>query len=317
MPRNCHDEDMITRNDQIPTINSYIRVLARIVSLIPALQDGLEKVKTRHSLIEVLEHIIASDKALRALVKDIPEFFLQGYQLQSDTSLPSFTAVHNERGSRAAMPVWSPVARRSLAISAADKIIMIQWPILFHSFQIPIFSRSRAICCRRHDHLEEHEAVSKDGNEISLWTHSAFCVTATMVIGLELLFREVHIDDEARRLRGAFAGTAPRLKDHKCDRIAERGPALIETMLEAGEQLVLEVMRQPLSGSCIKATQLELANKVVESNEISAKFLVMGPDSKKRQEAFLQSCFQAGSSLHTPIWPVNGSFIGDQEQDVD
>lgn len=47
-----------------------------------------------------------------------------------------------------------------------------------------------------------------------------------MVLGLELLCHDVHIDEEAQRLRVALKSTAVRLRTRNCDVIAERGAGL-------------------------------------------------------------------------------------------
>jgi hypothetical protein len=60
-----------------------------------------------------------------------------------------------------------------------------------------------------------------------------------MVIGLKLLFRDVHTDDEARRLHVALNDTVTRLKTRKYDVFTDRGAALIATFVKIEEQLVI------------------------------------------------------------------------------
>lgn len=265
MPRNCHDHDMTLHGDQIPTITSYVRVLSQIARLMPRLLDGLGSSNTQTSLLEVYKHVISSDMAFRSLMQKVPSFLMRESQSPDEE----------------AWPVWVPLARRSLAISAADKIIMIHRPILFHSFQIPEFSRTRKTCLAAAKAiLREHEAGVNTENSISLWTHSAFCVTAAMVIGLELFFHENHIDEEARDLRACLSQTAQHLKSRNCDIIAERGAALIDTLLSIEEELVLKVMRLSLGESAVKKTQIDVVNELIENNEIVAKFLSFQPARK-------------------------------------
>lgn len=246
---------------EIPTINAYIRTLARIASLMPTMLTGLGPARSRYSLADIAKHIDSSDKAFRNVVQDLPTFLLRDISSSDDHACAS----------------WLPVARRSLAITAADKIITIHRPILYHSFHIPAFARTRATCvAAAMTILQQHEAVSSD-KSIPLWTHSAFCVTAAMVIGLELLFRNNHSDDEAGRYRAYLTGTAQRLKSRKCDLIAERGVALIETVLALEEEVVLRVMRLSSQRSSEKGTQLDVVTQMVEGNEIMAKFLALRP----------------------------------------
>jgi hypothetical protein len=98
-----------------------------------------------------------------------------------------------------------------------------------------------------------------------------------MVVGLELLFRDVHTDDEASRLRATLNDTAVQLRTRKCDVIAVRGAALIDTFLEMEEQLVVKIMRLSLHGASTRTVQLSLVNEIIEKSDIVAKFLALSP----------------------------------------
>ncbi|KAL3480817.1 hypothetical protein BJX99DRAFT_205017 [Aspergillus californicus] len=274
LPRNCHDEDMIDQDDQVPTINSYIRTLSRIALLMPPFLDGLGHAQGSYSLDKAYSLVVSSEIALRALIKDIPTFFLR--QPPTDTN----TSTRFD---------WIAVARRSLSISVADKIIMIHRPVIFHAFQAPTLSRTRNICVSAaRTILREHEAVTNE-DAPSLWTHSAFCVTAAMVVGLELLFRDVHTDGEASTLRAALNDTAVRLRTRKCDVIAERGAALIDAFIEIEEQLVIKVMRLSLYGASARSVQLDLVNELIDKNDIIAKFLALSPQKPGANSAQMEA----------------------------
>ncbi|KAL3483719.1 hypothetical protein BJX62DRAFT_219732 [Aspergillus germanicus] len=97
---------------------------------------------------------------------------------------------------------------------------MIHRPVIFQAFQASPRSRTRKICVSAgRSILHEYAAVTNE-NAPSFWTHSAFCVTGSMVVGLELLFRDVHTDYEASRLRATLNYTAVQLRTPKCDVIA-------------------------------------------------------------------------------------------------
>lgn len=288
---------MLDQDAQIPTINSYIRTLARIASLIPPMLDGLGPARARHSLADIANHVALSDKAFRSVVQTIPMFLLREVPPVLDhVFLP-----------------WLPVARRSLAITAADKIIMIHRPILYQSFQVPAFFRTRVTCvAAAMTILQQHEAVTEEVT-ITLWTHSAFYVTAAMVLGLELLFREDHADDEARRLRSSLSRTAQRLKSRRCDLIAERGVALIDTVLTIEEEVVIRVMRLSLHGTSIRNTQLDVVNEMIRNNEIVTKFLALRPGTAGMEiidTEYLQMDNELGNYTALANESMNGSEDG-------
>lgn len=281
---------MIDQDDHVPTINSYTRTLSRIALLMPPLLDRLGDAQAHSSLDDAYRHVVRSELDFRALIKDIPVFFLRE---QSD---PANIGIR---------PSWITIARRSLAISAADKLIMIHRPIIFHSFQTPEFSRTRQVCVSAAmTILREHEAITKE-NTPSLWTHSAFCVTAAIVLGLELLFRDVHIDDEATTLRVALGNAACRLRDRKCDVIAERGAALIDTFIEIEEQLVVKVMRRPSHGTSVRSFQVSLVNEILEKNDIVARFLAHSPRSPESFPDYTGNLPMSANPVtsHTPVSP--------------
>ncbi|RMJ03376.1 hypothetical protein CDV36_015100 [Fusarium kuroshium] len=296
-PSNCHDEDMLVLDDQIPTINSYIRTLGRIASLIPATLDEMGPAKSRLTLFQAHRKILSLEAAFNDAMNKTPKFFFRDYT-SNDTS-----------------PSWLPVARRSLAISASDKIIMIHRPILFHSFREPALARSRRICTSAAmTILREHEAVFAE-KCTPLWTHSAFCVTAAIVLGLELLFRDAHMDQNAIKLRSTLANTAVRLRGCKCDVIAARGAALIATMLNVEEQLVLRLMRQPVQeSSSARALQLELVEGMIESNEILAQFLTLSVGHTPSSPSHVDNTQQIDGL--DDLWLAQNSFVEGDNQEL-
>ncbi|KAM0433396.1 hypothetical protein ACHAPT_004274 [Fusarium lateritium] len=228
----------------------------------PRSLDGLGPATAPYTLTDVAGYVASSDQALRHVMRDIPSFL----QMSSQTE--------NRTDSLA----WLPAARHSLALSTADKIIMIHRPILYHSFQMPAFARTRTICVAAAMTIfRAYECISEEV-VVPIWTHSAFCVTAAMVIGLELLFCDSHMDDKARHLRAVMTTTAQRLRKRKSDMMAERGAALIDTVLRVEEDLVLKVMRlSHPDGPSLKSAQRKIANNMIGENEIMAKFLALSP----------------------------------------
>ncbi|KAF5643981.1 c6 zinc finger domain protein [Fusarium sp. NRRL 25303] len=267
LPINCHDEDMISQNETVLTINSYPRVLVRMALLMPKLLDSLSSALPRRSLAETYKVVASSYSALHDIVRHLPPYFTQTPPPQSGTG--------------EYMPAWLPFARRSLALSAADKVIMIHRPVLYHAFQVPALIKARKSCVAAAKTIfKEYESISQEG-VIPIWTHSAFCVTATIVIGLELLFREAHTDDEASSLRSIMNRTAQSLQSRQSDIIAARCAALIETILLVEEELVVSLMRLSFDGSTaqLRSAQIGIINRMVGGNEIMAKFLAYRPSN--------------------------------------
>lgn len=251
---------MIEREDKVATGSSYVRMLANSAALVPPLLDGLGPMKGRKPVGEIYEHILAFDQAMRSNVQRIPEFLLRESAPDGGADL-----------------LWLPLARRTLAISAAEKIIMIHRPVLFHSFQSPAFAKTRATCIAAATTiLREHEYATAE-NSVSIWTHSAFCVTAAMVLGLELFHRTDHTDDTAHRYRQMIIRAAERLRRRRSDAIGKRGAILIDTILAAEEDLVVRLMRTARQGGSVESRQRSVINEMIGSHEIMAKFLSKTP----------------------------------------
>ncbi|KAG9497541.1 hypothetical protein J7337_010402 [Fusarium musae] len=244
LPINCHDEDMMPKNETSLTINSYPRAMVQVALLMPKLLDSLNSNLPRRSLAETYKVVTASYSALRDIVRRLPPYFMQTPEPQSGTD--------------EYMPPWLPFARRSLALSTADKVIMIHRPVLYHAFQVPALTKARKSCVAAAKTIfKEYESISQEG-VIPIWTHSAFCVTATIVIGLELLFREAHTDNEAISLRSIMNRTAQSLRSRQSDILAARCAALIETILLIEEELVLSLMRSSFDGSTTQLRSVQI-----------------------------------------------------------
>ncbi|KAL1887495.1 hypothetical protein Sste5346_010194 [Sporothrix stenoceras] len=286
LPQNCNDDDMVARSSSVPTNSSYVRMLGRTASLIPPLLDGLGAMGARKPPAEAYQHILACDRVMRANVAQIPEFLLRD-DASSTSNVP-----------------WLALARRTLAISAAEKIIMIHRPVLFDSFQGgPAFRHTRTTCVAAATTiLREHEQALAE-QTLSIWTHSAFCVTAAVVLGLELFHRTDHTDDTAHNYRQTLARAADRLRHRRADAMAKRGAVLIDTLLAAEEDLVLRMMRTTRSGDSTENHQKAIINDMLGRHEIMARFLARAPPKA-------DGSVGTGSAGSTPV------AIGSQTMDM-
>lgn len=167
-PLNADDYDLIDKPFETPTISSYIRVLVDLAALMPALIDGLGPMYRRKPYREQYEHILRVDQRMRAIVKSIPSFMLRPDPIK-EAQIP-----------------WLTIARRSLAITAAEKIIMIHRLFLFRSFHDPTYAHSRRTCvAAAMTILREHETIVEE-DDLSIWTHTAFAITAAVILCFEV-----------------------------------------------------------------------------------------------------------------------------------
>lgn len=116
---------------------------------------------------------------------------------------------------------------------------MIHRPFLVQSFISPQYHYTRSTCVAAATTLlRAHEQIYL-ADDISIWTHSAFCVTAAIVLSLELLYRqpsEAGPDASTAEQRDTYMSLILRTKEHllerKNDVVAERAARLIEACLE-------------------------------------------------------------------------------------
>ncbi|KAB2572381.1 putative transcription factor lepB [Lasiodiplodia theobromae] len=242
IPSNCDDVDLTEKEDNVPTVSSYVRTLASMARLMPSLLDKLGPIQWREPTLEQYRTIIDFDYSMRQLVSSIPMFLLR------------------DEGQSTPSPPWLSIARRSLAITAADKIIMIHRPFLFQSFQSRSFTHTRSTCVAAAiTILREHEKIVLE-DDVSIWTHSAFCVTAIIVLCLEMLYcrHAAHETDASTHRPEPDAATKERLyeelvrsaKDRLAGRqddvLAERGVRLADLILsEAETRQAMDVMAGP------------------------------------------------------------------------
>lgn len=156
-PRNCNDEDMISKSDDIPTTTNYMRHHYDVAALMPKVHDAIVSSNTLYTRYEkVLEY----DQQLRLLATVGLPYYLQNVPLD-----PSW-------------PCYVPWARRALAISTSHKVIMIHRKFLGLSFVNPMFSRTRRTCvAAARTIVKELKETGSDGGPV-LWIHHAFVVTA-------------------------------------------------------------------------------------------------------------------------------------------
>jgi hypothetical protein len=209
-PLNADDYDLSDMPATVPTISSYNRVLKELAAIMPALADGLGPMKQRKPLQEQYEHVLRMDQKLRSVVRNIPSFLLSP-----------------DREREAEIP-WLSISQRSLAITAAEKIIMIHRPFLLRSFHSSLYSHSRRTCvAAAMTILREHETITRD-DDASIWTHTAFCITASVILCFAV--NAAAGDDDTGVHKTAIINARTRLALRQGDVLAQRGVALIDAI---------------------------------------------------------------------------------------
>ncbi|PWY82023.1 hypothetical protein BO70DRAFT_291690 [Aspergillus heteromorphus CBS 117.55] len=211
---NADDYDLLEMPRTVPTVSTYTWVLRDIAVLMPSLADGLGPMSQPRSRREQYEHVLSVDNRMRSVVKQIPSFLL-GRDAEKEAEIP-----------------WLGIARRSLAITAAEKIIMIHRPFLFLSFQSPSYEYTRRTCVAAAiTILREHEMIINEG-DFFVWTHSAFCVTAAIILCFQVSASS-STDPATNEFRLAIWAARNRLAAQTNDVLAQRGVALIDAIFSS------------------------------------------------------------------------------------
>lgn len=212
-PLNADERNLSELPPNVPTVSTYVRVLVELAALMPGLADGLGPMARRKPRREQYEHILRVDQKMRAIVNSIPPFLLR-----------------SDKAKESRIP-WLGIARRSLAITAAEKIIMIHRPFLFLCFHDSTYGHSRRTCvAAAMTILREHEAIVEEG-EASIWTHTAFAITASVILCFEgnALLKDPK-NEKVKIYRDAVAAARERLASRVGDVLAQRGVALIDAI---------------------------------------------------------------------------------------
>ncbi|PYI28707.1 hypothetical protein BP00DRAFT_350408 [Aspergillus indologenus CBS 114.80] len=226
-PLNADDHDLTDMPDTVLTVSSYVRALRKIADLMPSLIDGLGTMGQPKPLRDQYAHVLLLDKRMRSVVKGFPRFLLQP-DVEKELETP-----------------WLGIARRSLAITAAEKIIMIHRPFLFLSFHSSSYQHTRRTCVAAAlTILREHETIINEG-DFFVWTHSAFCITAAIILCFEVSVASNNSTGgpETDKFRVAILAARNRLADQKSDILAQRGVALIDAIFASEGNLDLDFYR--------------------------------------------------------------------------
>ncbi|TLD35489.1 hypothetical protein E2P81_ATG01792 [Venturia nashicola] len=101
LPLNCNDGDLIGHDESYLTTSTYSIIMSKMSLCIPKLLDGISK---SDDVTARYEHVINIDRQMRKVVTKIP------------------SAILRDHGAAGRGPEWLTLARRTLAITAADKV---------------------------------------------------------------------------------------------------------------------------------------------------------------------------------------------------
>jgi hypothetical protein len=120
-------------------------------------------------------------------------------------------------------------------LTAFQQIIMIHRPFLLKSFKSPLYLFTRRTCVSAAmTILREHELADQDEECMPLWVHSAFAVTAVVVLCLNMTFADGNVVQSSYNLesqRQLIQKARDRLTRQKADSLARRGVYLIDVLL--------------------------------------------------------------------------------------
>ncbi|RDI84230.1 hypothetical protein Vi05172_g5654 [Venturia inaequalis] len=247
LPLNCNDGDLIGHDESYLTTSTYSIIMSKMSLCIPKLLDGISK---SEDVASRYEHVINVDRQMRKVVTKIP------------------SAILRDHGAAGRGPEWLTLARRTLAITAADKILMIHRPFLVRSFQSPAYLFTRTTCISAAmTILREHEQLCEaDSGCPPIWVHSAFCVTAIVVICLNLLYcRSTMTSERKLHYEQLIRSAGTRLSLSKYDTMARRGVYLIDAMLDV-EVPQSASQDQPIDDTG-KAEFVSILNRFLEQDQ--------------------------------------------------
>ncbi|KAF2622082.1 hypothetical protein BU25DRAFT_353134 [Macroventuria anomochaeta] len=208
-PMNCNDDDLECQPHSVPTQSSYCNYRYEIAALMPRLLDATSGCNT---LFTRYEQVLKYDEKMRKL---------------ATASMPTF--LFTNATIDATWPVWVGWARRSLAICAAHKIIMIHRRFLGLSFTNTAFSFTRRTCVAAANTILKEALSTNDQNGPVLWIEQAFSVAAGIVLSLDTAHRDPK-EDDLEQYTAMMNNTIDYLKKFQGSKIAARGAQLLATL---------------------------------------------------------------------------------------
>lgn len=210
-PLNCNEDDMVVQPQFVPTAASYCNYRYEIAALMPQLLDATANCNT---LFTKYEQVLQYDDKMRKL---------------ATAYMPAFLSTNAPVAEN--WPIYVGWARRSLAICAAHKIIMIHRKFLGLSFTNSTFSFTRRTCIAASKTILKEALSAIDENGPVLWIEQAFSIAAGIILCLDSFHRKAG-DTEYEEHTRLVADAIEYLKKFSNSRIAARGVNLLTALLQ-------------------------------------------------------------------------------------
>jgi len=194
----------------IPTITSYSNYHYDIAALIPQLQDAMAHSNTPFTKYE---HVLTYDTKMRDL---------------ATASMPTFLSTRSPIPDD--WPNFVPWARRSLAICAAHKIIMIHRKFIDLSFTSSAFASTRKTCVAAAKTILHEIKTPIDKEGPVLWIDQAFTVAAGIILCLDAFHRK-STDSKTLEHRTLAEDAIQFLQQYPTSMIASRGIRLLNFLV--------------------------------------------------------------------------------------
>ena len=208
-PLNCNDDDMVPQAQSFPTQASYCNYRYEIAALMPQLLDATSEC---NSMFTKYEQVLKYDDKMRKL---------------ATTSMPTFLSTSEAISTT--WPIYVGWARRSLAICAAHKIIMIHRKFLGLSFTNTAYSFTRRTCVAAAKTILKEALSATDQNGPMLWIEQAFSVAAGIVLTLDNAHKYFQQDEHSDHTV-LMGRTIEYLRSFKGSSIASRGAQLLSAL---------------------------------------------------------------------------------------
>ncbi|KAH8894285.1 hypothetical protein GQ53DRAFT_644158 [Thozetella sp. PMI_491] len=322
-PLNCHEEELTSLPDTIPTVMTYSRYLQGIAAIMPRLQDDLMQASTEYT--KYMEVRKWDERIRRMLTHEAPPMLSSRYPIDPD------------------WPPYVPWARRALAISGYHKVIMVHRSFLSESFTNPTFAYTRKTClAASRTIISEYKMVIKEDGPI-LWIHQAFAVAAAIILALDMLHRSP-VEDEFHENKALVEDTVAIIGRCRNSMIAQRGEKLLSALLMEVERCIAESKKRKLGDDRQKPRVMNVsafvkrfcegpaapspsptpaANVGLAQSELSAALTTAAPFDGDHAVLFgTEFGAQDGPGLHYPaidgcfenlVWLANNDFAGGYE----
>lgn len=208
-PLNCNDDDMVPQPQITPTQASYINYRFEIARLMPQLLDATANCNTPFTKYE---QVLQYDDKMRKL---------------ATAYMPTFLSANAPVAEN--WPVYVGWARRSLAICAAHKIIMIHRKFLALSFTNSAFSFTRRTCIAASKTILKEALSPNKEHGPMLWIEQAFSVAAGIILSLDTLYRDTG-EKEFEEHSRLVADAIDYLKGFENSKVAWRGVQLLSAL---------------------------------------------------------------------------------------